>query len=535
MKSRQEKDDFWDLSSLLPKRKESASMRPFAPKIETVEVSPAEEACPTPSRAEGEEKLTATAAKTADEVIYTPQGNRLLLSVCIKKRGGEYNFYGRFRRDAIRYLKEEGAPCAPAPYFSYIPQYTQLTAAQKDFYLYWRSELRRGNFLPCDESYLYLYIYEILNLPDYIPPNEGVYLLCAVWAAYRARYPHMDKYLVEWVADYCLLHRLSCPSEAVRPFLRDILPLASLKEFYLGALGELNEEGVETALAFFCDYSWRESRYAKGEHKAAFKRHILGAVTPALRELFEDERLLQANTARSRRAHDAFCGSLCAHNVKCRIEVTYYALSDVSALRSGLTAAVKYAENRLRAALAIKSRLSVPPLPARYKTKIDEYFSSVNRELHPPKSEPLPAYEKLYDALSHGTDMTAAREIEQRSWATTRILVSEEEIESTAETEPCSTAEKVFPVSEETAAAPLYPFGLSREEALYLHACLGGSREELRALLSRGALLEEELAAAINEKTAATYGDVILEAVEGGYRVIPDYEEEVSEWIQMPK
>lgn len=547
----EEKDSFWDLSALLPRRRQDTPLRSFARRVETSDV--------TAEKKEGEREnygqqsqLTMLADESGSEQAqeYCPAGNNLMLKVRILRRQSAYNFYGQFRRDAIRYLKEEGHPCPAVSFFSYIPQYAQLSEAQRAFYFYWRSCVRRGEYPGCDESYFYLYVYEIINLPDYIPPEDGILQLCAVWKAYRARFPRIDKYMVEWVCDYCLVHGLSCPSEEVRPFLRDILPLASLREFYLGALGDLTPDGVQTALAFFCDYRWQDSRYATGEYAALFAKHIPGSVTPVLSSLFQDARLFSGGSARSHRAHDAFCGSLCAHNIKCRIEVTYLALSDVSTLRSSVTAAVKYAENRLRACLSVKSRLSVPPLALRYREEIDRYFARLSDHLHP--KDPPPAYEKLYDAPSHGTDFSAASRIEQTSWTTTRLLVSEEE-EPTQPLRnmPFAHVEQVnHPLSEEqllisdsieeTKPMPSAQdctgiYGLDATELEYLRLLLAGERGRIRALLAAEGRLEDELMERINEKTVVGYGDIVLESAEDGYRIIADYEEEVSAWIGTQK
>jgi hypothetical protein len=206
--------------------------------------------------------------------------------------------------------------------------------------------------------------------------------------------------------------------------------------------------------------------------------------------LFADARLLHENSTRTHRAHEAFCGSLCAHNVKRRIELTYFAAADVSAFRTSLTAAVKYAENKFRAARSVKSRLSVASLDDRYRALIDAYFDRKRDSIAPPKEkDPPPAYEKLYDAPTRGTDLAAAREIELRSWARTRILVSEEEAEEVFA--PVPAVPTAIPEATEPSSAVSSPFVLADGEIAYLAALLDGRREEARRLLSSSAMLKE--------------------------------------------
>ena len=159
-----DKDSFWDLDLLLPRKKNTAPMKPFASSVKTVEVC--ETAEHPPAIPKEELRLTTPPATQEGEIReYSPSGNRLLLQVRITRRRSEYNFYGQFCRDAERYLTVEGEPCPFAPFFSYIPQYTQLTAEQRAYYFYWRSALRRGEYLQTEESYFYLYVY--FNLNDY--------------------------------------------------------------------------------------------------------------------------------------------------------------------------------------------------------------------------------------------------------------------------------------------------------------------------------------------------------------------------------
>ena len=524
-------DSFWDLDSLLPVRKRTAGS-PFAASTSTVEVGSHEKAKSTPTE-NAECRFSTPPQKNADtsEQIteHERPDNRFISLVRVKRRSSAYNFYGQFCRDALKYLDKEGEACPFAPFFSYIPQYAQLTPDQLAYYLYWRSGLRKGQFLETEESYFYLYVYEIINLPEFILPKDGIFFLCDVWVAYRKALPRIDKFMTEWVMDYCLVHDLPCPYVRLRPFLAEILPLASHKEFYLGAMGDYGKEGTETALAFFSAYRFRESRYAKGEQGAIFEEHILSVMSGVLSDLSRSQKDLLREAARTVRTHEAFCGSLCAQNVRCRLEITYYAIQDVSYLRGTVTAAVKYAENKLRAALSIKSRLAVPPLDPAVRERIDRYFDRVSPALHPRKSVEIPVYERLYDAPANSTDLSRAGEIERQSWFTTRALVSEEEWEEIEKQEE----NDAYPSADRKATEQCQADDdLSEMERRYLHLVTAGDRADVRRLLAECGMLEEEIACTVNEKSMERLGDVVLEMTEDGYGLVPDYMEEVSEWIR---
>lgn len=534
-----EEDAFWDLEKYRPARPASRpSLRPFAPDAETAEVTvpPPPSA---PARPPREREIGPALSDSSGTVtVYQPAENCLLSEVRIVRRAGGYNFYGQFRRDAAACLHEIGTPCAYVPFFSYIPQYAQLNDAQRNWYFYWRSRVRAGEYPETCESYFFLYVYEIINLPDLIPPAEGVLALCRVWEAYRRALPRIDKYMAEWVCDYCLTHRLPCPNEALRGFLPAVLSCATLREFYLGGIGDQSGAGAETALAFFSDYAFRDSRYATGEWLPLYEKHIPAALAPILKNALSATRG-PADGALSRTAHEAFCGSLCSYGVKCRLEITYIALSDAAPLRAEITAAVKYAENKLRAMAGLKSRLSVPPFPPAYRAAIDTYFARLTAEKA--AAAPKPAYESLYDAPARSTDPAAARRIERESWGITDILVSDVEEEPAA---PPAVSPVAPPVPSPTVlpraeTAPVPPAEgrpaagpeLTDDERAYLRALREGNAA---AWLRSFSGMAEELAASVNEKSTAYFGDIVLAPADDGdgYALIPDYVEEVDTWIK---
>ena len=84
-----------------------------------------------------------------------------------------FEFYTKFCKDAARYFSLTHEPCEYVYFFSYMPQYDQMTVSQMSYYLYWRDEVRKGNYIKTDINYLFLYIYEIINLPEKLHPSEG--------------------------------------------------------------------------------------------------------------------------------------------------------------------------------------------------------------------------------------------------------------------------------------------------------------------------------------------------------------------------
>lgn len=536
MKDEKEKDDFWDLSRLLPakKKKTTAFRAPTAlPSVATVEFG-------NDAPLRREEKIPTPHSETGNAVqatCYTPADNPLILAVEVKNKSSSYSFYGQFRAHGARLLSMHGTPDTPyVSYFSYIPQYAQLNDAQRAYYLYFRDAVSRREKVRTDFSYLLLLIYEILNLPDLIPPRDGIETLVYLFITYREDFPKIDKYLATWIPDYCLLHRLPAPTAALRPILPYVLAAADFKEFYLGNVTTLSDEGLSSFLALASDYHWRYSRYAVGEAEEIFRTAMRGALFPLLREILTEESI--GRTAEERvRAGDAFSGSLTAHNIRCALRVVYRPFDHTPRLRRILTQAVKYTENKIRARLGIRSRLSVDALHIDYKTRIDAYFASLPTYEKKKTEAPRPNYEYLYDAESETLSLSEAAAIESASWDTTRILVGDDGVftEEEAPRDNKYNPEATVPNAVGKAAVDKDRYGLSDAAFAFLAACASGDCAALSRVAPH-APDRDALAEAVNAAFAENFGDIILLPDDNGqYSLIEDYESEIREWIETMK
>ena len=435
-----------------------------------------------------------------------------------------YNYYRRFVMDAQRYFRVRGTPCPREEYFSYIPQYAQMSRGQLLWYFWFRERARAGEYMD-DVSfpYILLYVYEIINLPDLLPPAEGASQIAGLWLACRGRHPELDKYLSEWMCDYCLVHGVPLP-EVLTPLLPEIIRRASFKEFYIAAL-----EGVEAGgklpasalLACGSDYSYRNSKYYP-DNREMYDTHIPAAIQFALARsgLLPDP----SEMRHARAERDAFCGSLCAQTVKRRIRLEYCSLSRSYEIRAAVTAAVKLAENGLRRHLKIKSRLSVTGAPAGVAEAVGMYFGetfAAEGRIRCREAEDA-AYERLYDAPSRGIDFGDARALEVSSWANTELLVPEEFTAS----QPESSA-PAAPAVQSPACGMSAPAGDAGEVPWpVLWAVLAGKSLEDACREMPGRVSPASAEARINEYFSESLGDVVLEQRDGKWRLIEDYRDD---------
>ena len=526
-------DDFWSLDRLVPKRKNTVP--PFSTKEKTVSVYIDSEG-KEPEKKENKLSFDAYIPEDGKRVArekYSPCDNKLIKSVEIIPSVDRFDFFDTFRKAALIYYEYKCERCDFTPFYSYKPQYSQMNTEQKKYYFYWRYMLRNKKYIKTDYSYVYLYVYEILNLPDKIGREEGLSLLLDLWIAYRKQLPKLDISLAAWVRDYCLLYKLPCPLDRIGDFLFDVISVSDFKEFYLAGADPTRGSGTAALIAYLSDYDWRRSRYATSDNSGEYSRHLEGAMSRIFSRILKTEKITDGEAVKI--SATAFPGSLCTHSVKCLLNIEYYPLSGVPHLRAEVTAALKYTENKLRAMLGVKSRLAVKDLPEDFKWEIDLYFDSIFAKIRKEKEKAnIPEYQKLYDAPTKEISYEDAVMIEKSSWDVTARLVEDsaeggeyvtlsEDITTHADKEPEELANR--------AECESIDCPLTEGEIEFIRLLHNGDEVGAIALLKDGGMDPVGVTERINEYFYDYLGDIVIEETEDFYKIIEDYTEEIENWI----
>ena len=452
MPSKENIDVFWDIEDLIPKRPKKTVAKPVHMDLSAEEIvlSPEREKdgepiparTPIPMKKEEQPRILRE---------YAPKDS-LIERVRILPWPTDFEFYTKFRKDALRYFDLTHEPCEYVYFFSYMPQYEQMTVSQMSYYLYWRAEARKESFLKTDINYLFLYAYEIINLPEKIPACEGALHLSRLWEHYRKDFLYLDKYFGEWLCDYCLIHGVSPDWNALETFAGDIAGKVSLPEFYMKD-GKLSW-GLISAIA---SYDYKNSKYYE-RYAEEYDRHIPKAVVQTVNRVImsarEDFGIVPMKTVR-----DSYSGALASRSAKCKIEISRYAIRrsagkgdhDLRQIFGGL---IKLAENRIRMYFGVKSRFSPMGLDASMKEAITSYFNAVYPDTVRKKSkkdDEEEAYMALYEPKQTGkADIGRALAIEEQAWETAELLGTEDEEELSSELFPLTNAEDApFPFSAE--------------------------------------------------------------------------------------
>ena len=536
-KTSKELDDFWDIDSLIPKSKE-IKQRKFVPKeTKTIEISSSSAELNTDNSVKSE-KLSSTEFtrfisprdEKRQEIVKKPdieynKENSLIRSVKIFNSSSKYNFYERFIDDAKKLWNIKGEEAPKVPFFSYSPQYSQLNRAQLSYYLWWRENVRKGSYIEADYSYILLYVYEIINLSETLDREYCLNQLCLVWTNYGNEYQFLGRYLCEWICDFCLINDMEAPSELLHSVFPQIMKNCTLKEFYITFNRRENNIAARTLIDILGAYDYRTSKCATQERLPIMEKYLMGALDETLKKIARSNQIFFGiGSYKTTAIRNAYTGALCSKSVTKKIEVEYQSLIHSYELRYIISDIIKYAENRLRKAWKVKSRLSIYALPTDIKNFIDDYFDNILGNLHTlneigaclKKNHEEAEYEKLYYVPNKELSLSRASEIENDSWETTRILVE-------TFTEEDKTKETVS--NETTVKEKNEPQGngVFADKLEYIKAILFNDTKSQMEFLKKKGIFAEALVDEINEIAVDEFGDILIEHDGEKYVIIEEY------------
>lgn len=467
----------------------------------------------------GEDKIIAEYGKETGFVRH----------VTVKSWPSGGGFYDKFARDAVIYHGKVGKPAPHVPFFSYIPQYAHLSDAAMAYYLYMREQIRSGVRLPeADFSYILLYIYEIINIGELISPADGADLLARTWLLYRPIHPTLDKYLSEWLPDYCLIYNVPL-SRALAPILCEVGAKSTFKEFFADAAVEMGIPLSKMIRLSLSDHNVNKCKYA--EEIKGYVAEVEKVFDTAINEyarrgtgIFHPRNFKNASVTR-----DAFCGSLCAGNIKKKLKVEICSIFRAPEMRRAVTELMKSAENAVRAAHGIKGRLQAP--------KIEDAFAPAKV----PDAEER-AYLSFYDSPAENFSTESAAAIESESWKNAEILaddysnddgeVVEGEIsfDSVVDDTPVVSEPVSTELSNDSADTENETFfsALSKKPHLSELLKAAASGKSFKAQCREAGIFADDAAREINEIAMEYIGDVVLDSNGSDYIFVEDYADEVN-------
>ena len=295
-----------------------------------------------------------------------------------------------FIKDAQRFHDREGKLCDPIPFESRLPTWSQLNAAQQNWYFYWRSQARRGNYLPTDYGCIILYVFELLNLVEFADPHQAAGRLRSVWEAYRKQHPELDEVLPEWHGDLLAVKAgaaaaLDWWEKFVAMGLQPPKPVVNALIERFVARRRSNEMPY-VLWASLTDYHPRNKFYqahnADGRLDKAYEKAIRAAADYWQKTAGQSllEKFTEAVTQPTFKR--ALEGALVGYSFPMMIDFgASRNYEDSPTLKEHLTSVVKHAENILRTQAGVRRRLSGITLDSGLAAALEKAFAPVEKPL----------------------------------------------------------------------------------------------------------------------------------------------------------
>ena len=95
-----------------------------------------------------------------------------------------------------------------AKFFMYFPYYQHMGYEQLRTYFTWRAKARNGDMPVIPGSYVFLYVYELLNNIGVYDSADGFDKLLTVWHNCIGYAPALENYMPQWIKDYHIYYGL---------------------------------------------------------------------------------------------------------------------------------------------------------------------------------------------------------------------------------------------------------------------------------------------------------------------------------------
>jgi len=360
----------------------------------------------------------------------------VLMTCRIDEWGKGFSLFGDFVRDAKKYYKKTCINANYIYYFSYRPMYKELSHEQLCWYLFWRSRIREGAYLKTGLSYIFLYLYEQINLSDIIGCEKVYESIIKIWKNYRAEFPRIDKYIAEWLIDFAFINKIKIDLNDIEDILPSIINIVTIPEIYLRGDFFKNKNNAGLIIKNMSVYDPEKSKFYNEKNKELFDYHI-ALILNAVLSGAEFEEILKKEIddgVKVKTTRESYMGAVCAYEYKRRITVEYKNLYKNFFIRQCITDTVRSAENVLRDYLNIKSKLTVTAYPETLRKVIEEYREKYLTAAKAPKitvknkgkirdKSRRDEIEEEPETVEFNPNMQAAAEIEKESWDTTMALV----------------------------------------------------------------------------------------------------------------
>jgi len=311
----------------------------------------------------------------------------VFISCRVEEWGKGFTLFGDFIRDAKKYYRKTCINANYVYFFSYRPMYKELSHEQLCWYLFWRSRVREGIYPKTGLSYIFLYLYEQINLSDVIGREKVYENIIKIWQNYRAEFPRIDKYIAEWLTDFSFIYKFRINLGDIEEILPHIVNIVTIPEIYIREDFFRDSKNTDLIIENMSVYDYKKSKFYNEKNSGLFELHIVKMLQAVLSSADFDAIVQKEieNGAKVKNTRESYMGAVCVYEHKKKITVDHKNLYKNFFLRQCVTDTLRCSENALRDYLKIKSKLPVTAYPPQLKKIIDDYKTAYLAAVKPAK------------------------------------------------------------------------------------------------------------------------------------------------------
>lgn len=327
---------------------------------------------PVEIRIDGAEEHTYSIPKRkSNEIIING------MSVKIEMSYGSTDGSSEFKREALKNVSYSGSPCSFTPFMSYWPTYSTMNYDQKKWYYYWRKMVREGTYIDTDLSYIFIYIYELLNGVGYVQPAEGFEMIWSTWQAYDEKFSELSKYLSNWTLDFVIINKLDDKLEKLLSSSaicnNNILFNIHIYKRYIEESATILLEDVLQIIS----YSISKSKVSLKGHESLLRQELQRVINIINKETINKygKNLFALFCPIYKTEESKYAYSSAVYDGNIKYNISYFSFKQHSPLEQFLTFLVKEIENRVRKKVKHNGQLK--------GIELDEFFLNIINKEYP--------------------------------------------------------------------------------------------------------------------------------------------------------
>lgn len=538
-----EKDDFWNIERIMPQKKPSAHN---SDNVKCADVLSRTE----PSFSKGADIATLISS------VNENRGMNSFESAIVKEKDyshfansnvmcfaytGTYNSFmvyeNKIRSHALSLYGKKSLEDAPfVDYFSFMPCFSELSQKQLDYYLYWREKVKLRERVCASPSYAFLYITEIVNLPDKICPDAAIHDIIYVWKEYLSYDKKYFKLMSDIVFEYCIVHDLPIPFEELKDLFYSIeIPTQSLLltlfiyDYLVTFSKEHSQKDIEFIFKNTLSYTFQSGKHysSNAQFKDLTDKYFYKILTDFINEKPEFfEQIFDKHRKRSspiKTVKPAYLSLHTSLEIKKNLVFEYYVFDKNDVELQHLINVAKLIENKFRTLCSIRARLSVTPPESDVKTLIDSLFSPLFNRFDPKALSYVPKKPKKVCV-----DIKNAHSIELASWDATRQLTQGIDVFEEEEAVVTPTV-----LSNDNSDVSDFIRLLNDTELYVFTSVFKKSLDAAKKFCFEKGLFFDSVVSDINEKASDVFGDVLIDVE--SKEIYSEYYDDVSSYFYKEK